>query len=318
MTRGPVCVGWRSSVSVFVLAAVVVCFGGSVGEASFPGANGNLAAVKLTRLDCTDTPDPCFNGVLRIVDTHTGSFREPLPCEIPKCLLGAPAWSPSGELLAFSRGDVAPEDEVWVMQPDGSGLRRATAGFEPAWSPDGSRLVVGRTVFSRRFRPCCLDTELVTVGLDGSEGPRVAMGSDPDWGVGGRIAFVRSVKKPGTHQIVDTEIVTVDPDGRRLRRTGLRGSSPNWSPDGKRLVFERSGLSRPYGIFVASANGRGVFRVAKGRAKDPVWSPDGRKIAYTRGDRTFVTRPYRRISPRRKPTRICRECQFIDWQPRPR
>jgi dipeptidyl aminopeptidase/acylaminoacyl peptidase len=304
--------------SALALALACLLVAGSSAWASFPGANGNLAAVKLTRLDCTNTGNPCSNGVLRIVETHTGSFSVPLQCSIPDCLFGAPAWSPGGDLLAFSRSDVGSGGEVWVMEPDGGELRRVTVGFSPAWSPDGLRLVVGRTVFSRRFRPCCLNTELVTVGLDGSEGSRVALGSAPAWGVNGRIAFVRSVKRPGTHEIVDTEIVTVDPDGGRLRRTGLRGSSPDWSPDGKRLVFERSGLSRPYGIFVATANGRRVFRVAKGRAEDPVWSPDGRKIAYTRGDRTFVTRPYRKIFPRRKPTRICRECQFIDWQPRPR
>jgi dipeptidyl aminopeptidase/acylaminoacyl peptidase len=308
----------RPSAAVLVVAAALLSTLGSAAWATFPGANGDLAAVKQTHLDCTNTGDPCTNGVLRIVDTHTGSFREPLACSIPACLFNAPAWSPRGDLLAFSRGDLGSGAEVWVMRPDGSEVRRVTAGFSPVWSPDGSRLLVGRTVFSRGFRPCCVRTELVTVGLDGSEGTRVALGSAADWGVSGRIAFVRSVKKPGTHEIVGTEIVTVDPADGRLRHTGLRGSSPNWSPDGKRLVFERSGLSRPYGIFVASADGRRVFRVAKGLAEDPVWSPDGRKIAYTRGDRTFVTRPYRRILPRRKPTRICRECQFIDWQPRPR
>lgn len=308
----------RPSAVTLVLAVVLLLVLGSAVHASFPGANGDLAAVKLTRLDCTNTPDPCFNGVLRIVDTHTGSFYEPLPCSMPDCLFGAAAWSADGEWLAFYHGGLEPSG-VWVMRSDASGLRPVAPDAEgPAWSPDGRRLVVGRAVYSRRFRPCCGRTELVVLGIDGSEEGRLALGSAPDWGTNGRVAFVRSVKKPGTDRIVDTEIVTIDPDGGRLVRTGLRGTSPDWSPDGKRLVFERSGLSRPKGIFVASADGRREFRVAKPGAKGPVWSPDGRKIAYTRGDRTFVTRPFPKIEPRRRPTRICRECRFVDWQPRPR
>ena len=75
---------WSSLVPV----AAFLLVAGSSASASFPGANGDLAAVKLTRLDCTNTPDPCFNGVLRNVDTHTGSFYEPFTCSIPDFQLG--------------------------------------------------------------------------------------------------------------------------------------------------------------------------------------------------------------------------------------
>jgi dipeptidyl aminopeptidase/acylaminoacyl peptidase len=50
-----------------------------------------------------------------------------------------PQWSPDGRRLAFVR-----DDEIWVVEADGSRLTRAVGkpggGREPRWSPDGLRL----------------------------------------------------------------------------------------------------------------------------------------------------------------------------------
>ncbi len=59
-----------------------------------------------------------------------------------------PAWSPDGSQIVWSS---APEQsrsaaEVWIMNADGTGRRRVTAGYEPSWSPTGQQLVFTRTV----------------------------------------------------------------------------------------------------------------------------------------------------------------------------
>ncbi len=53
--------------------------------------------------------------------------------------IGEPQWSPDGRRLAFVR-----DDEIWIVEADGSRLTKVVAkpggGRDPQWSPDGHRL----------------------------------------------------------------------------------------------------------------------------------------------------------------------------------
>jgi len=55
-----------------------------------------------------------------------------------------PAWSPSGEQIAFA-SDRAGDFDIWVVGADGAGLNQLTSGpgpkTWPAWSPDGESLL---------------------------------------------------------------------------------------------------------------------------------------------------------------------------------
>jgi len=66
----------------------------------------------------------------------------------------------------------------------------------------------------------------------------------------------------------------VDPDGRNRALIAFGPvASPDWSPDGRQLVFERFGW-----IHRIEADGTDERRLTRGRS--PAWSPGGRKIVF--------------------------------------
>src|SRR5688572_31824406 len=88
----------------------------------------------------------------------------------------------------------------------------------------------------------------------------------------------------------DTSIWTVPASGleepRRLT-TGVRDSTPRWSPDGRFLAFVRSAEapgSFPQIFLLPTTGGQAIqlTNVARG-AGGPIWSPDGRWIAFGSG-----------------------------------
>jgi len=75
-----------------------------------------------------------------------------------------PSWSPDGTKIAFERGDA----DVYLVNPDGSGLTRVVSGQTPVWSPDSRRILYewfGMNV----------------ILTDGSGLTRLGTGFDPDW-----------------------------------------------------------------------------------------------------------------------------------------
>jgi Tol biopolymer transport system component len=144
-----------------------------------------------------------------------------------------PAWSPDGRWLAFSSSASTPNNaEIYVVHPDGSGLRRLTytqgdvdtLGDDswPAWSQDGKRIVFS----SNRTG----DGELWIMNADGSGQRRLAgLPHRDDWASawspdGTRIAF-HSLDALGRSQLY-----TVRPDGSGLVRLGIAGEDASWLP----------------------------------------------------------------------------------------
>ena len=102
-------------------------------------------------------------------------------------------------------------------------------------------------------------------------------------GRNGLIAFVSS------SGAVAQGIAVIRADGRGFRQLtrDRRDRSPAWSPDGRRLAFERAGR-----LYVMAADGTRLRRLLplSARGRQPTWSPDGREIAFIRSGALLVVR----------------------------
>jgi len=166
--------------------------------------------------------------------------------------------------------------EIFVMNPDGSGITPITAGPEfeanPAWSPDGTKIAFD------------LNGDVHVMNADGSGVVNLTSGSfgsdhSPTWSSDGtKIAFVSS--RSGTLGI---KIYVMNADGSDVTPlttdTTTTDGEPAWSPDGLRIAFVRE--ERIYTVKTDGSNVTPVTTIGT-RAHHPNWSPSGSRIAYTR------------------------------------
>jgi TolB protein len=184
----------------------------------------------------------------------------------------ASAWAPEGEELAFTRGDLSADGDLYVVKPTGTDGRTLAAAthkspydtYLPSWSADGSKILFDR------------DGELIVVNADGSGERGLGRGSDPAWSpapdepADERIVFARPASD-------GFEIALADADGRNLQP--LIGQpeagaayAPTWSPDGTRIAW-----AADEGVFVANSDGADARLLVEGR-HSYAWSPDGSRL----------------------------------------
>ncbi|MEN8762158.1 MAG: DUF4347 domain-containing protein, partial [Thiogranum sp.] len=189
-----------------------------------------------------------------------------------------PEWSPDGTKVAFV-SDRSGDDEIYVVNADGSGLQQLTFNgfqdFDISWSKDGSKIAFA----SDRDG----NMEIYTMNADGSAPNRVTFrpGSTdqrPEWSPDGT-QFVFQSNRDG-----NWDIFTMNVDGSNpVNLTPGAGdeSGPTWSPNGTKIAY-RSYIGGNYDIYVMDADGGNKIRLTTHANVDntPHWSPDGTKIVF--------------------------------------
>jgi TolB protein len=151
----------------------------------------------------------------------------------------APAWSPLGNRIAFSSNRDNAGLDIYLMDPDGTNLRRLTSDShddaQPTWSPTGDRIafVSNRDGNLNIFIMDTLGGAAVNITHD------AATDLAPAWSPGGaRIAFHSSRDPTGyAIWIVDT----TGGNAKKISPTNPDCELPDWAPDGLRIAYDCDG-----------------------------------------------------------------------------
>ena len=272
---------------IVLLASVLVLVAGCDDKADDAGASAE-ACMPTEALGNQEAGSIALVGERRagselvVMDVQTRKVRRLTRQRSAHDRVGLLAWSPDGDMIAYSGGTGGWEDkaydDIWVVPATGGVPRRLTDSFEddwdPSWSPDGRRIAFDRQDDGYNW--------IYVVNADGTGLRRLTRNFNwhPVWTPDRRISYINT-----------RGIWVMNADGtdkRLLARAhveigGAQGMTPMvWSPHGKAIAF-----TTETALWVMGADGtsrRRIFGDPNRQTRSPTWSPDGRRIAWQQGD----------------------------------
>ncbi|HVE98988.1 MAG TPA: hypothetical protein VNA12_07395 [Mycobacteriales bacterium] len=166
------------------------------------------------------------------------------------CTVGWASWSPNGEWIAFTNGFAKAGCDahdncasVWLVRPDGTGLRELTKGWEPTWSPDSRRLAFVDYAPGADRTACDAVTScrrnLFLIDADGRGRTDLdVVGESPAWSPVAPVIAFTMFNSVG-YRVAQLDLRTGDAeDISDWLEPDEQGASPAWSRDGRRLLIE--------------------------------------------------------------------------------
>jgi serine/threonine protein kinase len=187
--------------------------------------------------------------------------------------------SPDGKWIAYA--SIAPQEDLFVVHPDGTGMQQITTGnFKnrvPRWSPDSSVIAFysdrGNVYRGWTIRPDGSDLRLISHDqlynpVFSPDGQKVACNAGADEDL----------------SLIDLRLPLPARRPKALPRPPQTLSPFSWSRDAERLL----GLTDTNEIFTYSFRRRSYERIAAGAARSPVWLHDGQRLLYIHDGKLMV------------------------------
>ena len=234
-------------------------------------------------------------------DTEADDFPIPAdPAAATDLGLGyAPVWSPDSKQIAFYHQANNPDGQtpgVWTMNADGSNRRWRCEGKAPRWSPDGKRLAIvvdghsGDSIIYYDF-----DAQLTQRALD-RDYPNIAGAA---WSPDGKRLAILIPSRAGNGQLLLAAVperTPADADApppatATVRFAGDIGWRPDWSSDGKYLLFWIRDAKQHRRLQRLEVDGTSAPELLKHQEEyifnsDATWSPDSKQVLWIRTKET--------------------------------
>ena len=291
---------------VALLVSAVLVVAAPTANATYPDHNGSIAFRRYLNEERT------WGAVFTIKANGTHEQQVTFP---PLGYVDQnPDVSPDGRRIAFERTSTTSccTVEIYVVDVDSHNLTQLTnnppdqdclftTGCDggAAWSPDGTKLA-----FGRQIGPTIEDlvTAIYIMNADGShvrqvtQRVRPATGEDgaPQWSPDGRSLLFQRFNVGGAQPDRGLALWTIDLDTGRERRItpyDLRaGDTPDWSPDGQRILFHSNNDGPPdvsANLYSVRADGTDLRQLTfeAGGVRNVLgssYSPDGKWIVFGR------------------------------------
>jgi TolB protein len=183
----------------------------------------------------------------------------------------APRWSRDGKQVVFNATDPATNTtDLFIVNADGTGLRKLGPGARADWSPDGKQIAAD------------FGNEVFVQNLDGQGRETVTSGQSPRWSPdGGQMAVVED------DMLYVVDLVTGERRPLFQEPYNLIYSGVCWSPDGRQIALVAHPVQGPRRqLLLVDSRGaehglRPRIQTPGGMSSSPTFSPDGKRLAYS-------------------------------------